>query len=154
MPDTPLRAALIGAGMISLYHLRGWQEAGVDVVAICDTDRKKAEARAAEFNIPRIYDTPGTLFDDGGFELVDIATSVSAHAPLTRMAADCGIHVMLQKPMTEAVAEAQALVDYVGEKVRFMLHENYHFRPHYLSVRDWIAQGRIGTPRHAAIVVR
>ncbi|GAB4168130.1 MAG: Gfo/Idh/MocA family oxidoreductase [Thalassobaculales bacterium] len=153
--STPgLRAALIGAGMISLYHLRAWRNAGVPVVAVCDTDRARAAARAAEFGIGRVYDDPAALFRDGGFELADIATSVGAHAALARQAADTGVHVMLQKPMTATVAEAEALVKDVGARVRFMVHENYRFRPHYMTVRRWLAEGRIGVPRHAGIAVR
>lgn len=154
MSSSDLHAALVGTGMISLYHLRAWQASGVPVVAVCDLDRAKAEARAKEFGIDRVYDDPYQLLADGGFELVDIATSVDAHGPLTRIAADHGVHVMLQKPMTETVAEAEALVADVGDRVRFMVHENYRFRPHYMTVRRWISEGRIGRPRHAAITVR
>ena len=126
-----LRAGLIGAGMISLYHLRAWDAApGARVVAICDLDETKARARATEFGIERVYTDPARMFADGGFELVDIAASVDAHDPLTRMAADHGVHVMLQKPMTRTVAEAENLVRDVGDRVRFMVHENYRFRPH------------------------
>ena len=151
---TALRAALVGTGMISVYHLRAWQAAGVEVVAVCDLDREKAGARAAEFGIARVYDDPDALFADGGFELVDIAASVSGHAALTRLAADHGVHVLLQKPMTETVAEAETLVADVGDRVRFMVHENYRFRPHYMTVRRWMRDGLIGRPRHATIAVR
>ncbi len=154
MSPAPLRAALAGAGMISLYHLRAWQAAGVPVVAICDINGASAKARAAEFGIRRVYEDPEQMFADGGFELIDIAASVGAHAPLTRIAADHGVHVMLQKPMTETVSEAVALVEDVGDRVRFMVHENYRFRPHYMTVRKWIDEGRIGRPKHAAIAVR
>lgn len=140
--------------MISLFHLRAWQNAGISVVAVCDVDREKAKARASEFGIERVYDDPAVMFADGGFELVDIAASVGAHAPVTRMAADHGVHVMLQKPMTETVAEAEALIADVGERVRFMVHENYRFRPHYKTVRDWIDQGRVGDVRHIGIMCR
>lgn len=148
------RVALVGAGLISLYHLRAWQNAGAPVVAVCDIDRAKAEDRAAEFGIERVYDTPQDLFRDGGFEVVDIAASLAAHVPVARMAAENGIHIMLQKPMAETVAEAEALVDEVGGRVRFMVHENYRFRPHYMTVRRWIAEGRIGKVRHATISCR
>lgn len=154
MAEAPLRAALLGAGMISLYHLRAWQAAGVPVVAVCDPDRARAEKRAQEFGVDRVYTDASDLFGDGGFELADITASVEAHDPLTRLAADSGVHVMLQKPMTRTVVEAKALVDYVGERVRFMVHENYRFRPHYMTVRRWIDEGRIGRPRHATITVR
>lgn len=148
------RVALVGAGMISLYHLRAWQGAGAEVVAICDLDPARAAARAAEFGIARVYQSPEALFAAGGFECVDIAASVGAHAPVARLAADHGVHIMVQKPLGETVAEAEALVDYVGTRVRFMVHENYRFRPHYMTVRRWIDEGRIGRPRHAAISCR
>lgn len=150
----PLRVALVGAGMISLHHLRAWAAAGTEIVAICDTDRAKAETRAREFGVARLYDDPAALFRDGGFEAVDIAASVAAHDPVARLAADHGVHIMLQKPMTETVAQAEALIAHVGERVRFMVHENYRFRPHYMTVRRWLAEGRIGRPRHAAIICR
>jgi len=154
MPKLPMKAALVGAGMISLYHLRAWQAAGVPIVAICDIHRDAAEARAKEFGIERVYDDPAKMFADGGFELVDIAASVTAHDSVTRLAADHGVHVILQKPMVETVFEAESLVDYVGDKIRFMIHENYRFRPHYMTVRDWIDEGRIGTVRHIAMSCR
>lgn len=150
----PIRAALAGAGMISLYHLRAWQAVGVEVVALCDPNRDNAEARAKEFGIKRVYENAEQMFTDGGFDVIDIAASVGAHAELTRLAADNGVHVILQKPMVETVAEAEALVAHVGERVRFMIHENYRFRPHYMTVRDWINDGRIGDVRHISISCR
>ena len=149
-----LKAALVGAGMISLYHLRAWQEVGIEVVAICDIERSSAEKRAREFGISRVHDDPKTMFEEGGFDLVDIAASVTAHDSVTRMAADHAVHVILQKPMVETVAEAEDLVAYVGDRVRFMIHENYRFRPHYMTVRAWIDAGKIGRVRHINMACR
>ncbi|MGI9366224.1 MAG: Gfo/Idh/MocA family protein [Rhizobiaceae bacterium] len=154
MSEDVLKAALVGAGMISLYHLRAWQSAGVEIVAVCDIDRESAQKRADEFGIARVYDDPKSLFADGGFDLVDIAASVTAHDEVTRLAADQGVHVILQKPMVETVAQAEDLISYVGDRVRFMIHENYRFRPHYRAVREWINQGRIGEVRHINMVCR
>ncbi|MEM8812670.1 MAG: Gfo/Idh/MocA family oxidoreductase [Pseudomonadota bacterium] len=149
-----LRVALVGCGLISLFHLRAWKAAGAHVVAVCDIDRSKAEARATEFGIVGVYDDPSALFDAGGFDAVDIAASVGAHADVARIAADNGVHIMCQKPLTETVAEAEALIDDIGDRVRFMVHENYRFRPHYLTVRRWIDAGRIGAVRHIQISCR
>ena len=43
----------------------------------------RAEARAKEFGIDRVYDDPAELFADGGFELVDIAASGGAISQTT-----------------------------------------------------------------------
>jgi predicted dehydrogenase len=154
MVDPMMKAALVGAGMISLYHLRAWQATGVEMVAICDINLESAQARAREFGISRVYDDPAQMFADGGIDLVDIAASVTAHDEVTRLAVDHGVHVVLQKPMVETVSEAEELVRYVGDKVRFMVHENYRFRPHYMTVRGWIDEGLIGTVRHIAMSCR
>jgi len=148
------RVALIGCGLISLYHLRAWQSVGAEIVAVCDLDRGKAEARAAEFGVTRVYANAVDMFTHGGFDIVDIAASVGAHAPMARLAANFGVHVMLQKPMCATVAEARQLIDDIGDRVRFMVHENYRFRPHYMTVRRWVDDGRIGKIRHAAISCR
>jgi D-apiose dehydrogenase len=149
-----LKVALVGCGLISLYHLRAWQAAGAEVVALCDVDGEKALARGREFGVAKVYTDAAKLFADGGFDAVDIAASVGAHAQIARLAADHGVHIMCQKPLTETVAEAEALIADIGDRVRFMVHENYRFRPHYLTVRQWIAEGRIGAVRHAAISCR
>ena len=151
----PLRIGLAGAGMISLYHLRGWQAVeGAEVVAICDPQAEAARSRAAEFGIDAVFDSAEAMLDACALDAIDIAASVEAHAPLVRLAADRGVHVLVQKPVTETVAEAEALIAETGERIRFMVHENYRFRPHYRLVRQWIAEGRIGAPLHAQMNVR
>ena len=51
-----LRIGFVGAGMISLYHLRAWAEvAGARVVAICDPNEEARRGRSAEFKIPATY---------------------------------------------------------------------------------------------------
>ncbi|MFA8386367.1 MAG: Gfo/Idh/MocA family protein [Pelagibaca sp.] len=150
----PLRIALVGCGLISLYHLQAWRSVGAEIVALCDTDPAKVKARGAEFGVSRLHTDVAEMFAQGGFEAVDIAASVGAHALVARMAADHGVHIMCQKPLTETLAEAEDLIAYVGERVRFMVHENYRFRPHYMTVRRWIDEGRIGTVRHAQISCR
>ncbi|OHC43304.1 MAG: hypothetical protein A2092_01575 [Rhodobacteraceae bacterium GWE1_64_9] len=151
----PLRIGIAGAGAISQFHLIGWQaQPGVQVVAIADPDRARAEAQAARFGISAVYADTAEMLAREALDAVDIIAPVGLHAPLVRLAADAGVHVMCQKPMTPTVAEAEALIADVGDRVRFCIHENYRFRPHYAEVRDWIAQGRIGTVQHVRLVMR
>jgi predicted dehydrogenase len=150
-----LRIGFAGAGAISQYHLVGWSEmANAQVVAICDIDEAKARAKAQAFNIPTVYTDFRTMLASEKLDAVDIVTPVGTHAELTRIAADAGLHVSCQKPLTPTVREAQELIAYVGERVRFMVHENYRFRPHYVQVRQWLEQGRIGDITHARMTVR
>ncbi|MFN3824476.1 MAG: Gfo/Idh/MocA family protein [Pseudorhodobacter sp.] len=152
---TPIRVAIAGAGAISIFHLKGWQaQQSVELVAICDPDPARANDRATEFSIPRVFDDVGRMLAETRPDAIDIITPVSSHAPLVRLAADHGAHVMCQKPMTPTVAEAEALIADVGDRVRFMVHENYRFRPHYAELTSRVAAGEVGRVRHVRLTVR
>jgi predicted dehydrogenase len=153
--DRQLKIAFAGAGAISVFHLTGWrQTSGVRVVGICDPILEKGQARATAFGIPKVHIDFTEMLERERPDAVDIATPVGTHAPLTRIAADHGVHVMCQKPMTPTVAEAEKLIRDVGERVRFMVHENFRFRPQYLKARQWITEGRLGEVRQARLTVR
>lgn len=150
-----LRIGFAGAGAISQYHLAGWAEMpDAQVVAICDVDEAKAQAKARAFGDPAVYTDFRAMIAHERLDAVDIVTPVGTHAELTRIAADAGVHVSCQKPLTPTVREAQALIACVGDRVRFMVHENYRFRPHYVMVKQWLDEGRIGEVTHARMVVR
>jgi predicted dehydrogenase len=150
-----LRVGFVGAGAISQYHLVGWSEMpDAQIVAICDIDEAKAREKADAFHIPRVHRDFRTMIANEKLDAVDIVTPVGTHAELTRIAADAGVHVSCQKPLTPTVREASDLIADVGERVRFMVHENYRFRPHYLMVRQWLEEGRIGRITNARMVVR
>lgn len=150
-----LRIGFAGAGAISQYHLAGWSETpDAQLVAICDVDESRARAKAQAFRIPGVYTDFRAMIEGEELDAVDVVTPVGTHGPLTRVAADAGLHVCCQKPLTPTVREAEALIAYVGDRVRFMVHENYRFRPHYVGVAQWLQEGRIGAIKHARMVVR
>ncbi len=152
---TGLRVAFAGAGLMSRFHLDGWAEVeGADVVAICDPVAERAEGRAAEYGIPAVYTDFARMLDDARPDAVDIATPVETHADLVRIAANRGVHACSQKPVTPTVAEAEGLIADVGERIRFMVHENFRWRPHYLQMGEWLREGRIGRVTHARMTVR
>ena len=151
----PLRVAFAGAGMISFYHLTGWRQTpGAELVAICDPDLDKARARAREFEIPAVYADAATMLAHARPDAIEIASPVDTHAAIVRLAAGQGVHVSCQKPLTPTVAEAERLVADVGDRVRFMVHENFRFRPHYRQAKAWVDEGRIGKAVQARMTVR
>ena len=74
-------------------------------------------------------------------DVLDVATPPEAHAAQARMAAERGVHILCQKPMTPDLAESERLVTDVGDRVRFMVHENWRFRPQYRQAAAWLAAG-------------
>jgi predicted dehydrogenase len=159
---TKIKVAIAGAGMVTRHHLRAWRKLPqVEVVAICARHMANAETRAAEFNIPAAYDTVAAMLDREKPDALDIATPPEVHREQACLAADRGIDILCQKPMTPDLAESERLVTEVGDRVRFMVHENWRFRPQYRQVARWLDENRVGsvrefhlTPRSSGLVRR
>ena len=142
----PLNVAFAGAGMISHFHMIGWRKLGerVRLVAVSDPNRENAARRAAEFGIAKVYTDPAAMLASEKIDALDVASPRETHADWVRWAAERGIDVLCQKPMTPTLAESEALVRDVGDRVRLMVHENWRFRPWYRELKRWIAAGELG----------
>lgn len=154
-PARPLRVAMIGAGMISQFHLRAWRNtSGVEIVAVVDPDAARREDRAREFDIPRRYADIDALLSVERVDAVDIASPRETHGALIERAAADGLAILCQKPLVPTIEEAQTLVGRLGSGARLMVNQNFRFRPHYRQIARWIAEGRIGDVRSATISCR
>ena len=149
------RVAVAGAGMVTRHHLLAWRKLPqVEVVAVCARRIANAQARAAEFGVPAAYADVAEMLDRERPDVLDIATPPEAHAAQARLAAERGVHILCQKPMTPELAESERLVADVGDRVRFMVHENWRFRPQYRQAAAWLAEGRAGPVREFQMTVR
>jgi len=150
----PLQVGLVGAGMISYYHLVAWsRQERAQVVAVCDPQIERARQRAAEFNIPAAYDRIEAMLDARALDAVDIASPRETHAGLVEIAAARGIDALCQKPLTPTFAEGAALADRVGGAIRLMVHENWRFRPWYRALGRWLAAGDLGPLQCASMTM-
>ncbi|MEZ0214557.1 MAG: Gfo/Idh/MocA family protein [Xanthobacteraceae bacterium] len=144
----PLRIGMIGAGQVSRFHLEGWRRAdAARVVAICNRTPERAHALAAAYGIERVYTDIEAMLDGERLDAVDITVAPELHRPACLAAAERGVAILCQKPLAGSLAAAQALTAELAGCVPFMVHENWRFRPHYRRIRQWVAQGDIGTIR-------
>ncbi|MGN0983337.1 MAG: Gfo/Idh/MocA family protein [Gemmiger sp.] len=86
--------------------------------ALCCRPQSEAKARAwaAQYGIPRVYTDEAALYADGGFDGVYIGTANHLHYEAAKRALQAGFHVMLEKPFTHTLAEAQELYALADEK--------------------------------------
>jgi predicted dehydrogenase len=87
------------------------------------------------------------MFADGGFDFVDIATTVQSHRALVEMAAANGIPAICQKPFAPSLADAKAMVAACATAgVPLMVHENFRWQTPIQAVKTALAAGAIGQP--------
>ena len=104
----PIRCAVIGVGYLGRFHAQKLQALKhAELVAVCDVDNTVCEAAAQEFNVPA-YNDYHKIF--GQVDAVCIAATTSAHYAIAKDCLKQGIHVLIEKPITETVEEAEALI--------------------------------------------
>jgi predicted dehydrogenase len=146
-----LRGAVVGCGMISEFHLRGWQRIReVEIVALVDPLRDRAEDRRAHFAPnARIYDSLESLFaNESTLDFVDILTPPWLHREHCLRAAQASVHVICQKPLCDRLEDARALVSELRTYDRlFLVHENHPYRPWFRDMLQRHRAGFFGRPR-------
>jgi predicted dehydrogenase len=148
-----LRFAVIGTGFWSTYQIPAWKElAGVELVAVCNRSRARAEEVAIKFGVPKVYDSAEELLQNEELDFVDIITDVNTHARFTLMAAERGVNVICQKPMAPSLQEAQRMVQGCQEAgVKFFVHENFRWQAPIRALKNALDSGVIGEPFKARV---
>lgn len=156
MPNTPLRAAVIGCGFFAQNHLHAWNDiAEVKLVAVCDKDPAKAKAAAEKFRVPAWYEDAAKLFATEKLDFVDIVTTMPTHRALVGMAADLEIATIVQKPFAPNWDDCIAMVGACKSAgVPLMVHENFRFQAPLAAVRRVIDSGEIGRPHFGRVSLR
>lgn len=143
-----MKIAVIGCGFFARNQMHAWQDIdGVELVALCDRDPGRLADAAQAFGVARSYTAAAQMFADGGFDVVDIATTVDSHRPLVELAAAHGVHVICQKPFALNMADARAMVAAVEATGKtLMVHENFRWQSAIRAAIDAVRGGAIGTP--------
>ncbi|OGC01731.1 MAG: hypothetical protein A3G35_04535 [candidate division NC10 bacterium RIFCSPLOWO2_12_FULL_66_18] len=156
MAQGPLRVALLGCGFASEFHLKAWRLVpGAEVVALCDPDPAKREARAREFGIGRTFASVLELIRGIQVDAYDVATPHMTHRTVTEQLVTTGKPVLCQKPLAGMLEDARAIVDlYTRSNVRFMVNENWRWRVWYQEIKRRVGAGEIGEPFYARLGTR
>jgi predicted dehydrogenase len=130
-----LRAAVIGVGYQGRFHAQKFSALDdVDLVAVVDTDRDRAEQVAQECATRAATDFTEVL---GGVDLVSIAVPTESHFAVAKTCIEAGTDILLEKPVTQTVGQAEALIRLAQERGRvFQVGHLERFNPALLEVRE------------------
>jgi UDP-N-acetyl-2-amino-2-deoxyglucuronate dehydrogenase len=139
-------AAVIGLG-VGRSHAEAYHGlAETDLVAVCDGQEARLRPVAAEYGC-RAYASVDDLLADRDVELVSVATPHPSHAELAIRALRAGKHVLVEKPMTIDLAEADRMVAAARETGRTLATVfQRRWWPAAMNVRRAIDEGQIGAP--------
>ena len=103
-----VRTAVIGVGYLGRFHAQKYAALpGAALLAVVDPDRDARERVAAEVGCSAIADYREIL---GDVDAVSIATPTPLHFPIASECLERGVHVLVEKPVTETPAQARDLI--------------------------------------------
>ena len=118
MSKPPIRVAVIGAGHLGQYHARKyWEAPGSKLVAVADVSAERAALIAQRHDVPSYTDYRQVLDQ---VDAVSIAVPAAAHHAIATDCLNAGKHVLLEKPITVTLEDADALVALARQKQRVL----------------------------------
>ncbi|MDO8953453.1 MAG: Gfo/Idh/MocA family oxidoreductase [Gammaproteobacteria bacterium] len=111
---TKLKVAVIGTGYLGEFHAQKYAQIdSVDLVAIVDTNIERCQALAATLHTKAVEDYRELI---GKVDAVSIVTPTSTHFAIGKFFLENGIHVLMEKPITTTVEEADILISLAKSK--------------------------------------
>jgi predicted dehydrogenase len=142
----PLRAGVIGLGMMGRAHVRVWDEMvdGVELVAVADTD-PGAVREAIVGREARGYPDQASMLAAEELDLVSVVVPTSLHLPTALAALDAGSHVLVEKPIAATRGEAEEMIAAARSAGRMLTVGHIErFNPAIRELRRRLAAGELG----------
>jgi len=112
-----IKVGLIGCGSVSEKYLPDLlAHAYIEVVSVCDIVVSRAQAKAKQFKVPRVYPHIDAMLAGADFELMVNCTSMPAHYELNKKGLFAGRNVWSEKPIASTVEDGLKLVALAKEK--------------------------------------
>lgn len=143
-----LRVGLIGYGLAgSVFHAP--LIAAEPRLRLTAVVTRRTEQLAAAFPDAHAVGGVEELLADPAIDLVVVASPNTTHAPFARAALRAGKHVVVDKPFTPTLAEADALIALAEERDRLLsVFHNRRWDDGFLTVRQCLDDGLLGRPAH------
>jgi len=144
-----LKVCVIGMGPIGNRHCDMYKgDPLAQLVGVCDIRHDRADAAAARLNVAAFYDAQNMLatlkpdlcsITTGGYEYS------SDHYEPTMQALEAGCHVLGEKPISNEIGKAEAMVAKAREKgLCYGINLNHRFTPAARLAKKWQQEGRLG----------
>ena len=145
-----LRVGVIGVGMMGQDHVRRLTRvlSGVDVVAVSDVDRDRAEAGADGLSEARVHGTGEELAADDAVDAVVVCSWGETHEQYVLAALESGKPVFCEKPLATTAESCRRILSAETALGRRLVQVGYmrRYDAAYRALREVVHSGSIGLP--------
>ena len=143
---TTTTIGVIGCGYWGPNLLRNFAEnEAAQLRWICDTDETRLAAMGRRYPGARTTSDCRELIDDPELDAVVIVTPVATHFQLARDALLAGKHVLVEKPLTSTVREAEELIQLAKQNERtLMVDHTFVYTGAIRKMKEILKSGELG----------
>jgi predicted dehydrogenase len=137
---------VIGCGYWGPNLLRNFAEnEAAELRWICDVDQARLAAMARRYPAARTTNDFNDLISDADLDAIAVVTPVATHFPIASAALRAGKHVLVEKPLTASVAEAEELVDFAERcGLTLMVDHTFVYTGAVRKMKEIVAGGELG----------
>jgi len=148
------KVAVIGCGNIAPMHLESIQMLnGPEILAVCDSKEDRAQAKAKQYKC-KYYTDYKEMLDIEKLDVVHICTPHYLHAPMTMYAANKGVNVLTEKPMSISLKDADDMISACNaNKVTLGVIFQNRYNPGSVLIKDTLKSGALGNILSAKLMV-
>lgn len=145
-----LKVGIVGMKAIGGQHAEAHaREPLSDFVAVCDLVKERADAAAEKYGVRAYYSLADMLAGEPELEVVDLCTggmeNGSWHFEPAMEAMEAGKHLLVEKPLSNDIAEARRMVAKAAEvDVYLGCNLNHYFTPPAERAKQYMADGEVG----------
>ncbi len=140
-----VRLGIIGLGNMGSGHIANIESGAIKnmrLTAICDIDPSKMDRYGDKYIK---FTDSAKLIRSGEVDAVLVATPHYFHTTIGIDSLSCGIHTLVEKPISVHKADAEKLIAaHKDKKVVFSAMFNQRTDPHYIKLREIIQEGLLG----------
>jgi predicted dehydrogenase len=141
-----INIAVVGFGYWGPNLVRNFQDSGnAHVIACCDKNPERLAQVKSKYPLIDTCSEFETVLKNPKVDAVVISTPVATHYEFAKKALENGKHILVEKPVTASVAEAEKLVDLAEKKgLTFMVDHTFIYTGAVRKMKELIDQGAIG----------
>ena len=138
--DDPLR------GTVSTHAGAYARTPGVELAALCDSDKQKLERYGEKFGVPARYTNFTYMLDKEKLDIVSICTLSPTHLEIARAAVESGVRaIFCEKPIAESLNAADEMIRLCAENnIVLLIDHQRRFDPFHQRTAAFLREGGLG----------
>lgn len=154
-----MKFAIVGCGRVAVNHIKAVVENNLDMIAACDLNLSHIDELLEKTNytkeLRKYNDYKTMIIENPDIELISISTDSGSHAEIAIFCIEQGINVIIEKPMTMSIQDANRIIKLSEEKnVKVSVCHQNRFNIAVQKTRKALESGRFGKLSHGSIHVR